>query len=216
MKQTLLVTAVLAIAFGMQSLSNAAIIVTFQQTSLPTAQNVSVDVFASADAGSQLVGDYGFTVTLNAPANNITTTRVPATNSTTSWGGLDSTTSSGLTFRGGLNSQGVTADPFNITIGTGQNASTRIGSVNFVALTGSYTLSAVAASTARNLTPGGTGFFVVTGGPSSQQVPGAPNGFAVTNGNITAVPEPSSIALVALCACGLGFGIVRARRNRKS
>lgn len=211
MKQTFLtIVGFLVLSFGLQPFADASIIVTFVQTSAANSTNISLDVYASADAASisHSVGDYGFTVTLSGAADNIATARVPATASNTQWGGLDSTASSGLTFRGGLNSQGFTADPFNITIGTGLNASTKIGSVSFTALLSQYTVSAVGATTARNLTPGGTGFYTVTSGTSS--IPVGMNSTPI----IVAVPEPSSIALVGLCLSGLGFGMLRSRTRR--
>ena len=38
------------------------------------------------------------------------------------------------------------------------------------------------------------------------------NASTAANGTITAVPEPSSMALVGLCVCGLGFEMVRRHR----
>ena len=75
MKQKFLsIVGFLALACGLQSMANAAIIVSFNQTSLATSQNVVVQVFASATAGTENVGAYGFSVGLGANASNVSAT----------------------------------------------------------------------------------------------------------------------------------------------
>ena len=241
MKQKFLcIVCFLSLASGVQSVANAAMIVSFKQTSLTTSQNVVVQVFASATAGTENVGAYGFFVDLGKNASGLSATfagqSTSAVSGQTNWSGMENGTAFGnipsgvdgslVLFRGGgfTNESGeirsVPPAVFVVTIGAGQTTGTGLdpgtflGTFSFTALdryTG-FVPIVIADSTGLGPALALNGFVGNTSTNIYPPITLRANGFA--DGTITAVPEPSSMALVGLCVGGLGFGMVRARRNR--
>lgn len=214
-----------------QSVGNASIIVSFNRTSGLEAINFSFDVYASANAGTQTVGAYGFTLTidnspLNVSATQVVPVNVAAGQSGSNWRGLDnpgaSVAGNVVTFRGGgpadFNNPNI--DPFNTVIGLGQTTNTLIGTVSFLGVVSTtYTITSDVTTTYRLLPsnpvpPNDRGFFLIenpAGPVVSTAVGSSFNSFA-----ITAVPEPSTMALVGLALGGFGWKRLRSRRNRQT
>ena len=218
----------LACAMVFQSVGNASIIVTFNRTSGPEAINFSFDVYASAVSGTQAIGAYGFTLAINNSPLNVAATQVApisvaAGQSGSNWRGLDNpgatVVGNVVTFRGGgpADFMNPNIDPFNTVVGVGQSTNTLIGSVSFTGIVSTnYTITSALTTTFRILPgnpvpPNDAGFFLIenpAGPVISTAVGSSFNAFS-----LTAVPEPSTMALVGL-AMG-GFGLKRFRSNRK-
>ena len=213
-------------------MANASIIVSFIDKTVLNSSNASFEIYAAADSGTQLVGGYGFTLSLNyLPVSGFTATQVtpvavaPGTTDN-KWSGLfrdaggPVITSNSVTFRGGgPPAGGLNLDPYNVLIGTAQSPNTLIGTVSFVRDPHTtYTISSSLTTTSR-LDFATTGFLTVAQQPdgmggfnaTSVQVGSSFNSFA-----ITAVPEPSTMALVGLAVGGFGLKRLRSRRKRQA
>ena len=217
--------------FVCQSMANASIIVSFNRTSGPEAINFSFDVYASANAGTQTIGAYGFTLAIDNSPLNVSATQVAPVNvaagqSGSNWRGLDnpgaSVAGNVVTFRGGgpadFNNPNI--DPFNTVIGVGQSTNTLIGTVSFTGIVSTtYTITYDLTTTHRILPgnpvpPNDRGFFLIenpAGPVVSTAVGSTVNPFA-----ITAVPEPSTMALVGLALGGFGLKRLPSRRKRQA
>ncbi len=215
-----------------RSIGNASIIVSFIDKTVLNSANASFEIYASADSGTQLVGGYGFTLSLNYlpvsgfTATQVTPTFVPPGPPETKWSGLDNTgptlTSNTITFRGGNNPPpiGTNTQPYNVSIGTGQSTNTLIGTVSFVRDPHTtYTISSSLTSTLVTQLGNFQGFLAVS---STDAGGGNFNNTAATVGStvnpfaITAVPEPSTMALVGLAVGGFGLKRFRSRRKRNA
>ena len=214
----------------LQISAKASIIVSFKDLTVYNSTTASFEVYAAADSGTQLVGGYGFQITINNSPGSLSATQVaslpvvvPA--QATQWSGLSNSgpqvTANTVTFVGTNNppSIGNTTTQINVNIGSGQSSNTLIGTVSFsrnVLTTYSISSSPFSYNTAGssvsgfvNITssgPDGLGNFTNT--PASI---GSNASTAV--GTITAVPEPSTMALVGFAL--VGFGLKRLRSNRK-
>lgn len=215
-------------AFGSIVLSTGNTVVTIGGGN--TFADVTFDVFASYDgiqdgtngANSNQVGAFGFQINVTGPGavTNVAATRVtPTSGVSTNWTGLNSVApviaGSTITFRGG-GPVDVVDQPYNVTIGAGQNANTRVGSASFRAtVDGTYNLAFGASAP---LIFGGTGNgFIrsVQGVPplQSQLVGVFPSPTVILS--ITAVPEPSTFVLLGLALSGVGATSLRRRlKNR--
>ncbi len=215
-----------------RSIGNASIIVSFIDKTVLDSANASFEVYASANSGNEIIGGYGFTVTLNyVPVGGLAATQVtpvPVAAGTTDnkWSGLFRDAggpvigTNSVTFKGGgPPTGGLNLDPYNVSIATGQVPNTLIGTVSFVRDPHTtYTISMTPTTTGR-LEFATTGFLKVDQQPdgfggfnaTSVQVGSTFNNFA-----ITAVPEPSTMALVSLALGGLGLKRLQSRRKRQA
>ncbi len=217
----------LVCAAVIQASVNASIIVSYKDITVNNGPT-TFEVYASANAGTQLVGGYGFILAINnSPTGLAATQVVPVAVSVgttdTKWSGLfrpvGGPVISGNTVKfqgGGPPTGGLNLDPYNVSIGTGQSTNTLLGTVSFVSNFGTvYTISSSLTSTLRtDLIGNGDGFLSVVNAPDGLGGVASPVGSSFNAFAITAVPEPSTMALVGLAIGGFGLKRFRSRRKR--
>ena len=216
-----------------QSVGNAAIIVSFIDTTALNSTTASFQVYARASAGTESIGGYGFSLTINNSPGSPSATQVgsaPSNIATSNWSGLANNgpplfVGSTVTFVGTNNppATGTTANLSNVNIGIGEIASgptsTLIGTVSFTrnllttytinSSLSTYTTAGASVSGFVNIASTNDGFGNITNTPST-----VASNAATASFTITAVPEPSAMALVGLVLGGFGWKKLRSRGNK--
>jgi hypothetical protein len=190
-----------------------------------TFADVTFDIFASYDGvpdipnggNSNQVGAFGFQLNISGPGavTNVNGALVtPANGVSTNWTGLNNAgvgapVGSQLTFQGG-GPVDLVDQPYNVTIGAGQNANTRIGSASFRATVGGTYNLAFNASAPLIFAAAGNGFIrsVDAIPPVQSQLVGIFSTPTVVV-NFTAVPEPSTFVLLGIALSGVGVTSLR-------
>ncbi|MEQ1828612.1 MAG: PEP-CTERM sorting domain-containing protein [Pirellula sp.] len=208
---------------------------TFTTVSGAAAANVVVDIYGSANAGTQAVGAFGVTVSLTGPgartafvvtvpgaidatvaANEFRQLQNPTNVSTNTGAPLATQT---FTFTRSRMAGFFTPAPENVNISsaalptTGQPVETArlIGTIAFtVADNGVYAFTTAAATVTPPNSGALSGFLTHQGTSANPEFAPVAGGttFNPGNFNITAVPEPSSMALLAVVGLA-GFGWIR-------
>lgn len=226
MKSGFVLAVSIAVAICFQSDIRAALVITTQVNITNNAVDltnavVTVDIFGSSSGpGVQSINTYGLNVTIVGIAPQLPTT---ATYGSGDWGAFVNKTSlpvsavNTILFQG---YQGIAIAPSNINISTtpsliGRYAFDVVKTASSQAFTVTSTLGTARGQTGVNSvtnlpTPG---FFNQDGNGDYAAIALAPSsilsGSGVISGNIVAVPEPTSLALVGVV--GLGY-LVRRRR----
>jgi hypothetical protein len=199
--------------------------------------NVVVDVYGQGSPGAQTVGAFGLSVALSGPG---TITGYSATAPTavvvdflsplnsfrelnSGAAGVNGAVVSGTTVtftRAGFLAPGTPASP-NVTIastalpaaGAPQESARLIGTISFTTnANGVFTFTPTNATVNFPSGGSGSGFFVSDAQGAFTAITG--NTLSPVGINITAVPEPSSIALLAVA--GIGMGTFIRRRMKKN